>query len=149
MKNLFLIVAVALFSSCSLKPISFGGVQDSKVNSLTQKGVEAEFGVKIKNPNKFGFRIYKTDLDVTVNGISLGKAGLKKKVKIKANSDNVSTFVVSSDFSKLNFTELPKLMAMANGKNVTITVKGALRVGNLFYKKTFPLDISQKVNLSK
>lgn len=150
MKKLALLLPVVVVAaSCSLKPISFGGVQDSKVNSLSQKGIDAEFGLKIKNPNGFGFRIYKSEMNLSVNGMDLGTAKLKKGVKIRRKSESVSTFQVVSDFSKLNFSELTKLATLSGGKSANVTLKGELKVGNLFYKKRFPVDLTQRIPLGK
>ncbi len=149
-KHLTLFIsAIILLSSCTLKPLGFGGVQDGKVNSMNQKGIDAEFGLQIKNPNNWGFKIYNSDIKVTVNGLDVGEAKLKKNVRIKRKSESVSTFQVTSDFSKLGLTDLSKLMSLAGSKSANVSVKGQLKVGKWYYKKSFPVDLTQKIPLSK
>ena len=74
--------------------------------------------------------------------------GLKEvpKIHIGANSDNPHTFTLSSDLSKLSVADLPKLMLLGKSKNANINIKGQLKIGKWFYKKTFDVDRSEKVS---
>lgn len=152
MKNhifLFSTLFIFLFSSCSdFQDVTFSGIENIQITSLTQQGVEAEITAKIKNPNNVTFTIYKSDVDVMLSGMNAGKAHLAKNVRIKAHSEQSYTFKVKSDFSDLNATDLPKLLSIALSKNVKVGLKGNLKVGKLFVKKSFPVDMSQRVPLS-
>ena len=87
-------------------------------------------------------------MELTKNGPNAGKASLSKNVKIKKNSEDEYAFIVKSDFSALSITDIPKIIAMAMSKNVTIGLKGNLRAGKLFVKRNFPIDMTQKVPLN-
>lgn len=140
---------ILLFSSCGdFQDVTFSGIENVQITSLTQQGVEAEITAKIKNPNNVAFTIYKSDVDVVISGINAGKAHLANNVRIKAHSEESYTFKVKSDFSNLSATDLTKLFSIAMSKNVKVGLKGNLRVGKLFVKKSFPVDISQRVPLS-
>ncbi|MBA3706505.1 MAG: LEA type 2 family protein [Bacteroidetes bacterium] len=148
MKKYFLFLFVILFFSCGdYQDVTFMGIENVKVTSMTHQGIEAEITARIKNPNKSSFTIYKSDLDATLNGMNAGKARLSKNVRIKANSEQTYVFKVKSDFSSLSMAELPKLLAMAKSKNAKVGLKGNLKAGNLFIKKTFPVDMSKNVPL--
>ncbi len=119
-----------------------------KLTKISQQGAEAEMVVKIKNPNKTAFTIYKSDFDVSLNGINGGKAHLSDNVKIKANSEQTYTFKIKSDFSSISMNDLPKLMSLASSKNMKIGLKGNLKVGKLFVRKNYPVEMSESVPLS-
>ena len=139
-----------LFSSCgNFQEVTFSGIQNVTIISLTQQGAEAEITAKIKNPNNVAFTIYPADMDVVLGGINAGKAHLTGRTKIKANSDESYTFRIKSDFSKLSMSDMPKLMAMAMSRNVTVGLKGNLKVGKLFVRKNYPVEMTQSVPLIK
>ena len=150
-KYIFILFAfcLVLISSCNdFQDITFSGIENIQITSLTQQGVEAEITAKIKNPNSVAFTIYKSDVDVMLSGMNAGKAHLANNVRIKAHSEESYTFKIKSDFSNLNATDLPKLLSIAMSKNVKVGLKGNLKAGKLFVKRSYPVDISQRVPLS-
>ncbi len=148
-KYIFFLLCSSIFISCGdYQDVTFMGIENVKVTSMSQQGVEAEITVRIKNPNNRSFTIYKSDLDATLNGMDAGKANLSKNVRIKANSEQTYIFNIQSDFSSISLNDLPKLMALAKSKNAKIGLKGNLKAGKLFIKKSFPVDIAKNVPLS-
>ena len=151
MKRIFLhllIVFSITFTSCTeFKEVTFSGVEGVKVTSLSQQGIEALITVKIKNPNKFSFTVYKSEMDVTVSGINLGKAYISDNVKINRNSEELYTFKINSGFSQLSLMQLPKLLSIAASKTLQVNIKGNLKGGKLFVKRSFPVDVTQNVPL--
>ena len=150
MKRFFFLSIIALLGvSCNMQPIEIGKVESTKIISLNQKGIEVELGVKIKNPNGFGFKIYESDLNVTVNGTPMGKAELKNNVKIKANSDEVHLFTIKSNFSNLLSGGLGALFTLSQSKSLDVAVKGEIKAGNFFMKKKYPVDLKQTISMNK
>jgi len=152
MKKIYLLLCtlcLLFFSSCGdFQEVTFTGLEGMKMLKLSQNGVEAEITARIKNPNKHSFTIYKSEMDITINGLNVGKAYLDKNVRIKKNSEDAYKFIVKSDFSALSITDIPKIIQMAMSKNVTITMKGNLRAGKFYVKRNFPVELNQKVPLS-
>lgn len=147
-KYLFFFLCVFLLSSCGeFQEVTFSGLESMKLIKVSQQGAEAEMVVKIKNPNKSAFTIYKSDLDVTLNGITGGKAHLSENVKIKGNSEQSYTFTIKSDFSSISLGDLPKLLSLAKSKNIKVGLKGNLKVGKFLVKKSYPVDMSESIPL--
>ncbi len=148
---LFLSIAISIFfTSCSdFEEVRFSGIENVQVTKLSQQGAEAEITAKINNPNSTSFTVYKSDLNVTLNGLDAGVAHLTDNVKIKGNSEGSYTFKVKSDFSSLSLTDLPQLISIATSKNVKVGLKGNLQVGKFFYKRSVPVDVNENVPLSK
>ncbi len=152
MKNLGLSVFILLtlvFSSCGdFQDVTFEGIENVKVNKISQQGIDVDITAKIKNPNKVAFTIYKSDLDATFSNMNVGKAILTNNVKIKANTSQAYTFNIKSDFSKLSMAELPNLLSIATSKSIKVGLKGNLRVGKLFVKKNYPVDMVKSVPMN-
>lgn len=147
---LFLAACCCMLVSCGdFEEVQFSGIEDVQVTKLSQQGAEAEITAKIKNPNSTSFTIYKSDLDVSLNGLNAGVAHLTDNVRIKSNSEESYTFKVKSDFSNLSLTDLPQLLSIATSKNVKVSLKGNLLVGKFFYKRTVPVEVNETVPLSK
>ena len=145
---LLLIVCSFALSSCKkFEDITVTKIEDVKVISFNQQGVEAIITAIIKNPNKVGFTIYKSEMDATIEGMDVGKTSLAEKVKIKAKSETAHDFHIKSNFSKLSVTDLPKIIAIAMSKEVNVGLKGKLKVGKFYVKYAVPVDIKKTVPL--
>lgn len=151
MKNYFFLflLSVTLFSCGGFKELSISGIEKPKLNNLSKEGIDAEFGIKIKNPNSMGVTVYRSEFEGTINGIDIGKINLYKKVKIKRNSDETETFYVKTDFSKLGLDGIMKILPIISSGNATLALKGNLRAGKWFYKKKFPVEFSKTINLKQ
>jgi LEA14-like dessication related protein len=152
MKNIavsFLLLVAFVLSSCGdFQDVTFEGIENVKVNKISQQGIDVDITAKIKNPNKVAFTIYKSDLDATFSNMNVGKAILTNNVKIKANTSQAYTFNIKSDFSKLSMAELPNLLSIATSKSIKVGLKGNLRVGKMLLKKNYPVDMVKSVPMN-
>lgn len=153
MKKIFYLLALVLCSSLwsckNVQDLSVSKVEGFKIKDLSTKGIDAEVGLRIKNPNTFGFKIYKSGMTLNINGMDVGEAKIAKKIRIKAGSDEVYYFQLKGDFSKLSLFDIPKVIDLLKDKTVNATLKGDIKAGNLFYKKRFPVNLNERVNLNK
>jgi LEA14-like dessication related protein len=143
--NVFLLLVL---SSCkmSFEAPTVSRTDDFKITKMSPDAIEGEITVNIKNPNAVGFSIFKSYFDVTYGGTSLGRAYMKKKVRIAGNSDKTHTFYLKGDLKGMSLAELTKLM---NGKAGQLEISGKLKVGKWFYKKRFDVNHKQRVSLNK
>jgi len=140
------IVSFSLFACKSIEPVSVSQVQNVVLSSITTQKVEMEFSVQIKNPNSFGFYIYKSGIDVKLNEISLGKAELKHKVFIKGNSEDTYTLEVNSNIP-LTSKGLAAITSLALKRNASIQLHGKIKAGRFIVRKKFPVDLKKEVSL--
>jgi LEA14-like dessication related protein len=150
MKNKILLLfgVLLFFSSCKLNELQSPTVsrtENFKITKMSPDGIEGEITVNIKNPNSVGFTIFKSYFDVTYAGTSLGKAFMKKKIRIPANSDKTHTFQLKGSLKGVSMADLTKLM---NGKTGQLEIAGKLKVGKWFYKKKFDVNHKQRISLS-
>lgn len=138
-----LLVAI-LFSSCkSIKEPEYTGIKSFKVNKIDFKGIEATIDLGVKNPNSFGFSIYKSTFDVSVGGKLIGKAKSTKRVFINKNEEKNYTFHLKSSFEGLQLNDIMQMVS--GGLKGNIQLKGQLKVGRFFIKKGFPVDLSERI----
>lgn len=136
------------FSSCkNLKELECTGVTGFKVNKISTEGIDGDIQLSIKNPNRVGFSIYKSEFDIRYSGVYLGKAKLHKKVHIKANKEEAYSFNIKNDFKDVNLIDVMKLLGGATFKN-QIEVKGDLKVGKMYIKKKIPVDLKEKLSIN-
>lgn len=137
-------ILIVFFSSCrSFKEAEFTGVKGFKVNTINLQGIDADVILGIKNPNNIGFSIYPSEFEVMLMGIGLGKAKLKKRVHISANSEKAYSFRLKSSFKDMNMMDILKLVN--TGNYGTIQVKGNLRAGKFYLKKNFPVNVKESL----
>ena len=145
---LFLISSVFVFSSChDMKEVQCTGVKGFKVDRISTSGLEGDIILGVKNPNDFGFSIYRSEFDVTYSGVYLGKARLSKRVFIRRHAEENYNFHLVSDFKNVNLLDVMKLLNGASFKNL-VEVKGDLKAGKFYMKKRFPVDLKEKINLN-
>lgn len=144
---IFFVLLLSLVSCRSFREVECTGVEGFKVNKLDTKGIDGDLQLKLKNPNAFGFSLYRSEFDVTYSGIYLGKARLDKKVHIRGNEEATYNFNLKSDFKDVKLTDIMKLLAGGTFRN-QVEVKGDLYAGTLFIKKKFPVNVSEKIRLN-
>ena len=149
-KNFLLIFLPFLFLiSCKpIQPISISGVNDVKVEEVSLTRIKLNVGMKIKNPNAFGFKIYPSTINFKVNGIDMGPGRITKRTRVKANSEDIRTFYIEADLSKSGIA-MNKIIELAKSRSVNIEAKGDIKAGRFFYRKKFPIDVKQRINLGK
>ncbi|MEO6884361.1 MAG: LEA type 2 family protein [Bacteroidia bacterium] len=141
------LLSLFLFSSCNdFQPVIITGIDSVTILQANKDGISAEIGVRIKNPNTTSFTVYSSDLNVQLNDMQLGTAHLSEKVTIPANAEDTRVFKVKTDFSKISLTDLLSLLPMLGGGNNTVVLKGEIKAGKFFYRKTFPVDVSKPIN---
>jgi LEA14-like dessication related protein len=146
-KFLLVFAISVLFLACkTMQPVSVTGIEDAKFSSITEKKTELEFSLKISNPNSFGFYIYKSEIDVKINEMSLGKAHLTQKVFIKANSESTYKFVVNSN-SPQTIMGAATIVSVALKRSALIDLHGKIKAGRFPVIKKFPVTFKREVSL--
>jgi LEA14-like dessication related protein len=137
---------MSLVGCRDFKEAQITGLQGFKVNKVDAKGIDADIMIGIKNPNTIGFSVYKSEFDVTYNGIHLGRATSAKRVHVDANTEKAYTFNLRSDFKNVNLMDVMKLINGAGSG--LIEVKGDMKVGKLFLKKKVPVHVKERAKLN-
>jgi LEA14-like dessication related protein len=142
-------LTIVFLGCANIQPCTIEGLESPKVNQLSRNGIDAELFVRIKNPNHVSVVIYPSKLDGSINGISIGNIHLAKKVRIKTQSNEVQSFHIKSDFSKLGLEDITKILSIISSKSATISIKGEIKVGKWYYRKKIPVEMTKTISLSK
>jgi LEA14-like dessication related protein len=147
--SLFFILCLSLFlSSCrNIQEVQCTGIKGFKISKLDMSGIKGDVMIGIKNPNSFGFSIYRSKFDITYGGVHLGTAKLSRRVHIDGNAERTYPFTLKSDLKNMNMVELMKLMG-AGGRG-SIEVKGDIKAGKFLVRKKFPIDVKDKISLDR
>jgi LEA14-like dessication related protein len=141
------ILSLGLKSCAEFKEVEVTQIGQVKIIKVSDKGIEMEIGVKIKNPNAYGFTIYRSSFNVTLAGTDLGTARLDKKVKIKGNSEDMHVFHIVAGVDKLMSGGLGGIFGLLAKKSGELQIKGNLKVGKFLIRKSIPIERKQRVNL--
>lgn len=136
-----------LFFSCSrIKEVQCTDIKGFKVHKVNTEGIDSDVMLTIKNPNKVGFYIYPSEFNVAFSGIKLGKARLKEKVFIPKNSEQTYPFTIAGDFKDITLGDIMKVLE-AFSRTGELEVKGNLNVGKFLVKKSFPVELKEKISV--
>ena len=144
-----IIFAAALSLSCSgLKDISLTSVDNIRIKSIEDNIVTFNADVGVSNPSAVGFRLKELEVDVTADGVYLGKLKNNDIVRIPAHSDSLYNIAFSLRLSNLLATA-GTIISLSRKSEVNIDLKGYVRsTSGLVTRKT---DITQTtvINLSE
>jgi LEA14-like dessication related protein len=147
MNKLIFVIFIIFFVGCKdYQQVVCTGVKGFNINKINQQGLDANVILGIKNPNQTGFSIYKSEFEIKYGGLNLGKAVLEKKVHINANTEEAYSFNLKSNLKNVNLIEVMGLLL--NGGKGMMEVKGDIVAGKFFFKKRFPVNVSERIKLN-
>jgi LEA14-like dessication related protein len=145
-----LVLLLMLFSSCgSIEPLSVTKIEDVKLHSFNKGSAALEVTMRVKNPNSYRFKLVDNNLEIFMNKSELGSAKIKEKIVIPKKSEESYTFLIETQFSRLAVAGIPMLISMVQTKQVELKLVGNVKVRSWGISKRFPVEIVEKVNLSK
>jgi LEA14-like dessication related protein len=143
----FTLLFAALFASCiRVKPLEFTGIRQFTVHSISNKGMEGDVHVRVRNPNNFGFKIYKGHADFTFAGVNLGTASMNDRVKIRGGQDSVYVFHIKTDFSDFSLEDILRVLA-AGSRQESLEINGHVTAGKFLIRKKVPVALKEPVLL--
>lgn len=126
-----------LISACnSFKSPEYKEFKNFKVQSLGFSETQVTMDLIYYNPNKFGFQVKRTEADVYVDGVYMGKAESDTLIKVAKRSDFMIPMTIKTDMKNLYKNAFS---AMAN-KSVLVKATGIITAGVAGIFKTVPLE---------
>ena len=144
-------LSTAVFmSSCKqtqMLPLSFTGHNKVEFAGVALNGIKGKVTVHIKNPNPVDVTVYKSNFDIKVNDIAIGKAKTRKKIVIPANSEVGEVLYLKSNFSNIGYFDIPKVIKSVQSKNINLSIKGNLKSGRFVGKTKNPVNMTDTINV--
>jgi LEA14-like dessication related protein len=104
MRALLTALAIALTgTSCQVyKEVSVHGVQKVEVSSFTADGLDVMVWLDIENPNWYGIRLKESDVEIFLEGKSLGTVQLTSTVSVPKKSRSVQPMSFHSPITSID-----------------------------------------------
>ena len=143
-----LFLSIGLFSACnSIEDLELIGSPQIKLIGFGDGGIKLGLVTKIRNPNKYSFKVKKGHFNVLINGNEIGDAKLSEKVKINANSTEVYTFPISASLQGKDLS-LDLIMNIIMSGQFNLQLDGEIKAGNYFFiYDTFEVEWEGHVGL--
>ena len=142
------VLALLLLSGCfSYKPVELVGMRSLKFTRLDTKGISATIGVEMKNPNGYKIKVQDPDVDLSINGIGIGKAILDSTVVLDRRSTQVYRVPLRVDFQLDQAGILPGLATGLLTGSIKWGVKGTVVGKAGLLHKRFPFANEQVIDL--
>ncbi len=132
-------------TGCEIDEPDISNIGGFKVTKFEGQRIEAEFSVDCDNPNGFGFKVKKANIDVSANDYVLGKVTLDKKMKVKRKSKNTYTVPVVIE---LENGALFKVLELSLGGDINLGFKGKVRGSVCGIGKSFEVNETKKIDPS-
>ena len=145
---LLVLLSVISFSCFEIKPIEVGDIQGVRINKLSGKSVSLDVLLPINNPNTFKFKITGVNLNIVVNNVKLGKVKNIDKVTVPARSNQIYSFLVEVEFSKI-LTGAISLFKYLMESQAKVKLTGHIKVKAFFISKTIEVNEEKTVKLFK
>lgn len=139
----FLFISVLLSSCSSFRQPEFRGSEGVKFEERDGNKIKLTAGVKIYNPNWFGVKIKRSNLDVYVENQYMGKVYLEKKVKLKAKRESSLIFPI---LFEMEDGAMLTVLRYAKAENVSIRFTGKAKAGIFIFSKKFEIDQTKKIS---
>jgi LEA14-like dessication related protein len=123
-RTVCILAGAVLVAGCEFEEPDISNLSGFKMKKIDGKHIEAEFSVDCDNPNGFGFKMKKANIDVLIADQKMGTITLDEKIKVRRKSKNTYTVPVSLD---LENGALLKLMQLSLKNEVTVQFQGKVR----------------------
>jgi len=145
MRLMVLFLLVTLLSSCKVfKVPEYKDFRNLKISRIGLKESTMTMELVYHNPNKFAFDIKKSDLDIYVDGLYLGKSVSDSLIHVDKKSDFILPVSLRTDMKNI----IKNAWNMLSHKSVLVQAKGTVNAGTIGFFKTFNVDYEGRHELS-
>jgi LEA14-like dessication related protein len=136
----------------SCKPIQtplVKGIEGYKVNKMEASDLELQLNIKVNNPNDFKIVLADYDLDISLNGLPIGKAKAKENIVFEPKVEKGYPFIIHTNLKSVLAQILPSLSLFTGNKQLDLKLNGYIRAKAFGVGKKIPLNLDQKIDLGK
>lgn len=146
-KILYLLLVVLTLASCEIyKDVKVKRVEDFDLSELTNSHVSASLRIGIENPNPYKITLFKSDLELRLDGNRAGTLRLDEPVVLEPKSDRVYEVKVITNLSDVEGL-LGNALSLMFKEEIELEAMGYVEAKGLGVKKMVPFNF--KKSLSK
>jgi LEA14-like dessication related protein len=137
MRLFILLFCITLLSACKVfQTPSYKDFKNFKISKIGLKESDITVDLIYHNHNRYGFDINKSDLDVYIDGVYVGKSITDSSIHVDKRSDFTIPITLKTDMKNI-FTNIWNSMTH---KTVLFQAKGTINAGVKGINKTFDID---------
>jgi len=143
--GILLIAALATSACRQPKELIYQNVERF---SLQQEGLNKtslSLDLKLYNPNKYRMKIRDADMDILINGNSLGKMTVRENITIPGLDTFLLPVMITVDLQKA----LPNALQLLLNSLVDVKIQGALKAGRHGLFINMPVNYETKQDIKK
>ena len=141
----FLFVSI-LLTSCKINEVEVKKFEGIKFKNIGENKANLEIMIPVNNPNKFGFTISDSKLDLALNGKEIGKVKKTTKLRIPPRSNQSYPVGIEIEIDKA-LGNITSLTAGLLKNKMGVKAKGYVKVRKIIFTKKFPIDQNEVVKL--
>lgn len=146
-KILYLLLVVLTLTSCEIyKDVKVKRVEDFDLSELTNSHVSASLRIGIENPNPYKITLFKSDLELRLDGNRAGTLRLDEPVVLEPKSDRVYEVKVITNLTDVEGL-LGNALSLMFKEEIELDAMGYVEAKGLGVKKMVPFNF--KKSLSK
>lgn len=138
----WIIPVLIIVQSCAIKAPEFRGSEGFKLEGKEGKEIRFNAGVKVYNPNWFGVKIKRSNVDVYLEDQYMGVLSLEKKAKMKAKRESTIEFPLKM---ALEDGALMTALKYSMKEEVNLVIKGKVKGGIWIFSKKIAVDDTLKI----
>jgi LEA14-like dessication related protein len=148
-KNLALVFSLSvMLSACSYyNDVQVLKVMNIEIVEFSTDIINATVEIEINNPNWYDIKLMDSDLDLFVNGKSMGTVHLAEKVVIPKKSITIQKVEVISDIKDAQANFLQSVMSLLFKKTALLEIKGEVKAKGLMVSKKIPVEIKEEMDI--
>ena len=121
------------------------GAEEFSIQKIDGKEIKVNAKANMYNDNCFSVKIKPSDLELYVEGESIGTVRLDKKVKLKRRKE---TPIEANLTATLNDGAIMKMMKYVGRSEVEVRLKGKAKGGVFIFSKKIDIDETKKISTS-
>jgi len=138
-------ILVLVLTSCSLEPPRIIAVKSIRLHELTDNGAKVKIALVVNNPNKHTIKIRGGQLQVYVNNSNVGKIDVPDTIELPKKSEKEYFLHLQTNYQQV-FNSLGSLLTMFAKRSAEVTIKGEIKAGAYFIRKTFPVNVTENIS---
>ncbi len=145
---IFFILSSVILNSCNVKEVEVGSIKSFNILNIDEEYVTIDLTADVNNPNNFSFTISKVDLDVSFNGVKLGKINKVEKIKIPKNSSQEQHLIFKLKLEHIMKGSMLFIPALLTNK-AKIKVTGYIKAAKFPFGKKIKVDYNKTTKISQ
>ncbi len=143
--GIFFLLALSMLAGCSSpKELVYKDVTNLEMGKLGFGASTLKFDVVYYNPNNFGLKLKKTELDIYINNTFLGHTVQDQQIAIPKKADFAIPITVAVDMKNI----YKNLFSALFNSEVMVKAVGKVTVGKAGIFKSFPVNYEGKQKIS-